>query len=143
MKIFFWGHISKILFSKFHGYCLDSWSTWTGYPSWYILFFLTWWRNLRNKIFCLFLASFPAEIRNETVGANLELGFSPLFVGTIFEVTFVFVIFFGYFAIRIKAKSFSFKRHFFQTQIQACSKLETENWESSSNFETQAEISDD
>ena len=40
---------------------------------------------------------------------------------------FIYVFIFGYFAIRIKAKSFSFKRHFFQTRKLKLTELKTES----------------
>jgi hypothetical protein len=55
----------------------------------------------------LFLARFPAELGNFTVGTELQFDFFHLDV-------FIFEIIFGFIAIKVKAKSFSFKRHFLE-----------------------------
>ena len=55
----------------------------------------------------LFLACFSAELGNFTVGTELQFDFFLLGV-------FIFIIIFGFIAIKVKAKSFAFKRHFLE-----------------------------
>ena len=55
----------------------------------------------------LFLACFSAELGNFTVGTEMQFDFFLLEI-------FIFTIIFSFIAIKIKAKSFVFKRHFFK-----------------------------
>ena len=58
----------------------------------------------------LFLARLFAEFGDFTVGTELQFDFFLLDI-------FIFVIIFSFTAIKIKAKSFVFKRHFFKVEI--------------------------
>ena len=55
----------------------------------------------------LFLACFSAELGNFAVGTELQFNFFLLDI-------FIFEIIFGFIAIKVKAKSFVFKRHFLE-----------------------------
>ena len=59
----------------------------------------------------LFLARFPAELGNFTVGTELQFDFFLLDI-------YIFVIILGFIAIKVKAKSFAFKRHFLEIRVE-------------------------
>ena len=78
----------------------------------------------------LFLARFSAEFGNFTVGTELQ------FDSFLLDI-FIFEIIFGFIAIKVKAKSFAFKRHFSKVQTRKEKEvlLRTETFKTEKNWD--------